>query len=251
MDFDTAEEQQDLIIPFDVGLPPDTLLSDDPPSQEQVFQAAVFNADFDHDEEDTFDAQPKQNRNLRYYKHMYERGDSIRAVTSLENRAEIKFRDSSFVTPASSPDLAWMHHGHFLDLMIFVGDGLGLGALMPNLRVHHNFEMTIDLSQPYRTFSTKFAKLGFDPTGCIQFIGRSPASEDVWLAWTPRVISEAEESVIGVSTKSTALSTRRSRMAYMFLVKMLQEIGVRDILVLDMYPDVMDDEAFRNATRIP
>lgn len=249
MDYDDSETQQDLLIPFDIGLTPDALVSDDPASQEQVFQAAVFNADLDEDEEDSFNAQPKHTRKLEYYKGMYDRQDRTRAVTSLDQRAEIKFRNSPFVTPASNPNLAWMPHAHYLDLMIFVGDGLGLGALIPNLQVHQNYEMTIDLSQPYRTFSTKFAKLGFDPTGCIQFIGRSPASEDVWLAWTPRIYTNDETIV--ESKKSTAMSTRRSRLSFMFLVTMLQEIGARDVLVLTKYPKVDDDDEFRNATRIP
>jgi hypothetical protein len=195
MNFDEPETQQDLLTPFDVGLTPDALVSDDPASQDQVFQAAVFNADLEEQEEDSFEAQPKRARKLEYYKGMYERKDRVRAVTSLDERAEIKFRNSSFVTPASNPDLAWMPHAHYLDLIIYVGDGLGLGALIPNLRVHQNYKMTIDLSQPC-IFNTKFAKLWFDPTSCMQLIGRSPASEDVWVAWTPKVYSD-EHTTIG------------------------------------------------------
>jgi hypothetical protein len=258
-DSDFGDVRQDLLIPFDVALAPDALHSDDAPSQDQVFQAAIFNGDLERDQEDAFNAQPKRARNLEFYKRMYDRRDAIQAMCSLDHRAEIKFRSSSFVSATSDPDLAWMPHTHFLDLMIVVGDGLGLGALIPNLQIHHNYEMTVDLSQPYRTFSTKFARLGFDAAGCMQYIGRSPASEDVWLAWTPRVHPEDDDDDnhrnVGHPTcdsgKSTAMSSRHYRLSYMFLTKMLQRIGARDVLVVDDYPDVDNDDEYMNATRIP
>jgi hypothetical protein len=248
---DDGEHQVNLAIPFDVALAPDNLLSDDAPSQDHIFQAAVFNADLDQDEEDHFESQPKRRRKLEYYKHMYDRQERIHAISSLDRRAEIDFRNSPFVTPTSDPDMAWMPQDHFLDLMVCVGDGLGLGALLPNLQVHHNYEMTIDLSQPYRTFSSKFAMLGFDPTGCMHFIGRSPASEDVWIAWVPRIQTQRDETPVGESKGCTAMSTHRFRVSFMFLVTMLQEIGARGVLVLSPYPNVDDNEEFTRATRIP
>jgi hypothetical protein len=248
---DTTERQDNLVVPFDIALAPENLLSDDAPSQEQVFQAAIFNADLDQDEEDNFDNQPKCRRKLDYYKNMYNRQECIHAISSLDCRAEITFRNSPFVTPPSSPDMAWMPQDHFLDLMVCVGDGLGLGALLPNLQVHHNYEMTFDLSQPFRTFSAKFAMLGFDPTGSMHFIGRSPASEDVWVAWMPRVQSHDDESHVGECKGTTAMSTHHFRLSYMFLVTMLQQIGARDVLVLSQYPNVDDNEEFTSATRIP
>lgn len=251
MDHDNTELQQQLLVPFDVALPPDNLLSDDAPSQDQVFQAAIFNAELDEDEEDSFEAQPKRRRTMDYYKQMYERQESIRAVSSLDRRSEITFRDSPFVTSCTSPDIAWIPQDHFLDLMICVGNGLGLGALLPNLQVHHNYEMTVDLSQPYRTFSPKFAMLGFDPTRAMHFIGRSPASEDVWLAWIPRVQREEDETPVGECSGTTAMSTRTYRLAFMFLMAMLQQIGARDVLVLSSYPNVDNNEEFAAATRIP
>jgi hypothetical protein len=250
-ELDDTERQLNLAIPFDVALAPDNLRSEDAPSQDYIFQAAVFNADLDQDEEDNFDCQPKRRRKLEYYKHMYEHQERIHAISSLDRRAEIDFRNSPFVTPSSDPNIAWMPQDHFLDLMVCVSDGLGLGALLPNLTVHHNYEMTVDLSQPYRTFSSKFATLGFDPTGSMHFIGRSPASEDVWMAWAPRIQTHGDETPVGESKGSTAMSTHRFRICFMFLVTMLQEIGARGVLVLSRYPNVDDNEEFARATRIP
>jgi hypothetical protein len=121
----------------------ENLITDDAPSQDRVFQAAIFNTHLEQDEEDSFDCQPKRRRALEFYKQMYDNQDSCRAISLLDRRAEINFRNSPFITPCHDPDLAWMPHDHFLDMMICVGDGLGLGALLPNLQVHHTYEMTV------------------------------------------------------------------------------------------------------------
>jgi hypothetical protein len=139
-----TDMQENLVVLFDIALTPDHLVSDYAPSQDQVFQAAVFNVEFDQDEEDSFDCQPKRRRTLEYYKRLYDSNNSMQVMLLLDHWTEIDFRNSSFVTHSSSMEMLWMPQDHFLDLMICVSDRLGLGALLPNLRVHHNYEMTMD-----------------------------------------------------------------------------------------------------------
>jgi hypothetical protein len=241
-----------LQVPFDVALPPPNLQTDDAPNQSIALTAALFGHDIDHDGENRFEDQRRRRRPLSYFQQMYEHKQTYQALHLLSNRTEVDFLGSPHITRNDDEDLAWNVDRHFLDLMICVGNGLGLGALLPNLQVHHNYEMTLDLKQPYRSFSAKFAKLGFDPQGCMQWIGRSPASEDVWLAWIPRasLVEGCEDVPVGTCSGNTQLKTSHYRMSVMFLAKMLRDIGVQDILVWEDYPSLDDDTEFQMATNI-
>ena len=59
------------------------------------------------------------------------------------------FLNSPYVILNDNEDLAWTMDRHYLDLLICVGNGLGLGAILPNVQVDHTFEMTLDLKQRY------------------------------------------------------------------------------------------------------
>jgi hypothetical protein len=254
MDFNARHEnvQEALQVPFDVALAPPSLQVDDAPNQQIALAAAIFGHDTEQDEDNRFEDQQCRRRPLAYFQQMYEHKQIYQALSLLSKRTEVDFRGSPHVTTNDDEDLAWNMDRHFLDLMICVGNGLGLGALLPNLQVHHNYEMTLELKQPFRSFSAKFAKLGFDPQGSMQWIGRSPASEDVWLAWVPRasLVEGCEDVPVGSCSGNTQLKTRHYRMSVMFLSKMLRDIGAQDILVWDEYPSLTDDDEFRMATNL-
>ncbi|KAM6502321.1 hypothetical protein JOM56_002298 [Amanita muscaria] len=72
-----------------------------------------------------------------------------------------------------------------------------------------------------RRFSAKFAKLGFDPTGCMVWIGQSSTREDTWLGWVPNDWEEAEDVPTGTGKEDTTMSQKHYRIAVMFLAEML------------------------------
>ena len=86
----------------------------------------------------------------------------------------------------------------------------------------------------------------------MQWIGRSPGSEDVWLGWIPRAsfVEGSEDVCVGTCSGNTQLSTKHYRMTVMFLAHMLRHIGVQDIVVWDEYPDLDDEKVFENVTNL-
>jgi hypothetical protein len=114
----------------------------------------------------------------------------------------------------------------------------------------HTYEFTLEMETNYRTFSAKFAKLGFDPTGAMLWVGRSPSAEDVWLAWAPTdsLSIDCEDVPPGTCRGSTNLSTRHYRMSTMFMASMLKAIGYRDVAVTNPYPELDDEHNVHAAT---
>ena len=237
--------------PFDIALTPRTLETNDAPSQSLVLNAAVFSQDTEHDEDERFEDQSHHWCTLGSLERLYEQQFREQAIGLLKKRMRVNLHGSPHITANNDASLAWNPDRHFLDMMVCVSSGIGLGALLPNVQIHHNYELTLDL-KPYYQFHAKFAKLGFDPQGCMQRLGRSPSSEDVWLAWAPEeaLNDSGVDVTAGTCSGATLLKRKHYRICVMFLARMLEMIGFQDIVVFEDYPDVMDDNEFRSATNI-
>jgi hypothetical protein len=247
--------------PFDIALLPPNFGTEDAPTQDIALASALMASDRLVRQEDNnygfFDERPKSIA-LSKLEKWYSEGRSMIAIASLDGRKHISF-DGSHTVSADDPDLAWIAEQSFLDLMVCVGRGLGLGAVIPNLQVHHSFSFKLDLSKPYRQFTAKHVQLGFDPKGSMLWIGRLPSGEDVWLAFVTRE-SQEDSDTEGIDTMrpdhagkgavSTALSILQQRRAIMFLAKAIHEIQYLDITLDDEYPDVQDDADYRFATNV-
>jgi hypothetical protein len=245
-------EVQPLLVPFDISLPAPTLRADDAPSQEVAHTAALCAATGGIDHGDKFNEAVVIRKPLGYFKRVYETKNTGVALELIHKRTQVDLGSSDMVTGSDSSELSWNTDRHYIDLMICVPVGLGLAALLPNQARLHNFEFTLDLEQPYRTFSAKFAKLGFDPTGTMLWIGRSHSSEDVWLAWAPTesLQMECEDVAPGTCHGSTQLKTRHYRMTTMFFASMLKGIGYGDVTVSDPYPDLDNEQDVHFATNL-
>jgi hypothetical protein len=239
---------------FDVAHPPAHLEveAEEQPDQNLTLMAALSQAAAASagDQIELFQAQWKKTRQLDYFADMYERRDDRKALQSLFQRHNIGLEGSKHVVNAEAEDVVWDMNAHYLDLQICVGNGLGLAAMLPNIAMHHAIEFRLDLKQQSRRFNAKYAKLGFDPTGCILWIGRSSSGEDSWLAWVPKenLWEDAVDVPPGKGKEDTTLSKSHYRMVTMFLSEMLHSIQYRDVIVTDRYPDVGSDSDFRFAT---
>jgi len=241
--------------PFNVALAPENLAAEDAPGQESALASALRAPDGERDIGEQFFDERAKPIQLRRLQACYDEGRNANAIATLAGRKEIVFDNGPYTTPVNDTDLSWSMDKTYLDLMICVGRGLGLGALLPNLQVHHNYEFKLDLTKPTRLFTAKYAKLGFDPTRAMLWIGRSAASEDVWLCFVQsnndNDDDDDEEDLDPETIKGpTAMGTHRFRHVVMFLAKMLWYIGYMDITVDDDYPDVSDDADFQFATNI-
>ncbi|KAM6488794.1 hypothetical protein JOM56_015743 [Amanita muscaria] len=237
---------------FDVAQPPDHMETEDQPDQQITLTAALSAAAAAATEShaERFHAQAKHSRRLEYFAAMYEKDDDRSAIQSLLQRHEVTITDSNLIVNARNDQLAWHLVSHYLDLQICVGAGLGLAAMLPNITMHHAMEFRLDLKQQARRFGAKYAKLGFDPTGCMLWIGRSSTGEDTWLAWVRNesLWDEAEDIPPASGKEDTVMSKKHYRMVVMFLAEMLTKINHRDVIVTNPYPDIEDDTEFQFAT---
>jgi hypothetical protein len=245
-----AEDDVPNHLHFDVSHAPSHMLADDGPSQDITLRAALEGAAAMDDEAERFHHQAKEERTLDYFAKLYEQDDKRRAVQLLTRRNEIKLEGSQYLSFYDDEELAWQIESHYLDMQICVGGGLGLAAILPNVTIHHSVEFRLVLGKRFRRFSAKYAKLGFEPTNCMLWIGRSSSGEDSWLAWVPKdsMGPTSEDVAAGSGKEDTTMSEKHYRIAAMFLADMLRRIGHRDIIVNERYPDVMDDDAFYHAT---
>jgi hypothetical protein len=111
------------------------------------------------------------------------RQDEWRAVNTLTRRARIVLESSDIVDPYD-PNLIFYCEDHYLDYLLVVGGRLGLHAIIPNVDSDMNYCFRFSLQEQNKMFRPKFARLGFDPTNRMLFIGYLK-EENVWLVMAP------------------------------------------------------------------
>lgn len=248
---DTSDLIPELCAPFNVTLPPENLMADDAPSQIQVLDAAILNRSSNKLKE-SFNLQVPTIKPLVYFQSIHDTRNKLTAIETLRKRYQVDVHGSKLVTSSTSPDLSWSVEQHYIDLFICVGAGLGFRPLIPLAR-NPNFEFTMQLKHPYRVFSAKFAKLGFDPANAMLWIGRSPSSEDVWIAWVPQGGLAIDCPIVepGTSSGPTPLNTKNYKVTVMMMAHMLKVIGYGDITVDQSYPELSDgNDDFTYATNV-
>ena len=245
---DTRTEQRH----FDVAATPSQLQAEDGLPQSVTLEVACLKNALDKEQVERFHSQSKKRRPLSYFADVYAHQDTYRALQTFTRRTEINLEGSEYVTEHTDNSVAWAVESHFLDMQICVGDGLGLAAMLPNVGMHHALEFRLDLRYRSRRFQAKHAKLGFDPTHRMLWVGRSSSGEDAWLAWVPRDDDADNDAEVGVGSgkEDTVLTEKHYRMTVMFLAEMLKRIGHRDIIVTDQYPSLVDDQEYKYATNL-
>jgi hypothetical protein len=243
--------------PFDITQAPANFLvgPQDAPDQEAALASAYRAPDKIQDNGEEFSRERLVKLPLRRLETWCEEGDTLSAIGALRGRKWISYDENNYTVKADDGNIFWTMNKTYLDLLICVGGGLGLGPLLPNARVLHTYEFKMDLQKPARRFTAKYVKLGFDPTGVMLWIGRSSASEDVWLAFPPRSFIEGEEydedgGMHWRGQRATALSRDIYRRVVMFLAVMLCNINYLDITVANPYPNLADEKAFEEATNV-
>lgn len=234
--------------PYELALVPSALLADDAPSQNTALQAVTYAPDSDSDEESRFDSQIPKTRSLKLFQRLYNSNNRQLAIDLLSKRMKIDFRSDDLLTSVDANNVAWDLNEHFLDFMVCVGEGLGLGPIIPNQEVNSLYQVSLDFGERYRVFHARYAKLGFCAKHSMLWIGKTPASEDIWIAWVPKNGGDEDEDDKDSST--TVLSQRHYRLTVILFAKMLTKIGYRDITVMDEYPDLTNDDDFMFASNI-
>ena len=251
---DESGEDVQLSEPFDISQEPGSMTTGNHPNQELALRAALLSNEADGSED--FLSQPIYQRTPTTLKTMYEAGSQQDSnIRKMGRRSRIQWRRSEDVVMSSSADVYWNADEFYLDLLICRGRDVGLSALLPNVDVHHAIEFKMELTWSPRTFSPKYAHLGFDPLGAIQYIGRTHRGEDAWIAWIPHEavgFMQDEQDVVaaGTCSGSTHMAKRHYHGAFMYFASALNDMGHRDITVWERYPDIDDREAVEDATNL-
>jgi hypothetical protein len=174
MSFDSVLDAQDLLPSQDDGIQlniaeiPSALQSDHSPSQSSVLSYALpDNRNLLQEAIDRFESSSPFKKSLDDIRDIYERERTSAAIQMLTHRYKIDWRSSPSVTNLDETDaVAWCLQDHYLDMLVLVSDGLGLGAALPNILDDPSWELTLRLAlNPLKSFTIRSVKLGFDPAG--------------------------------------------------------------------------------------
>lgn len=232
--------------PFDLSLIPNNLEATDALCQSIALEAAIFAQKADADEDARFFEQEVAFTSLKYFRDLYDRNDTAAATKLLTHRVRVNFDDGEFITPSNSPNVSWSVDRHFVDMLVFVGKGIGIGAILPNQTVNGFYSITMDFNHQAKEFKAKKVKLGFRSAGSMLWIGKMPSTDDIWIAWIPK--SDKHDQDNGGS--SSCLSERHYRITVMFFAFVVSQIGYRDTIIHTPYPDLENANDFKQASNL-
>ena len=151
----------------------------------------------------------------------------------------------------------WDIPSHFIDMLVVVSQGIGLGTLLPNSGSDLDWDFKLDVSKNYFCdFTMTRAKLGFNPLERMLWVGTTTMSEDIWIALVPNTFKTDAISMLeeledeGTKKHSTHLKDHHCKILLIFLAHMLQSIGFHHISVSSRYPDLNDSETFNFASTL-
>jgi hypothetical protein len=231
--------------PFNLSIVPENLHADDALPQ-SVAQDAILSAHLgDLEESARFYAQTPTLRSLNYMRRVYERNEKAKAYKMLSGRHRLQYDDPDCVTPSDSLNIKWSIDRHYVDMLVCVGREIGLGAIIPNQHINSLYAVQLDFRHKNKVFKiAKHNRLGFDPTGCLLWIGKMPSGDDMWIAWVQENGDEEEDILLS----STCLSEQHYRITVMFFAFVMSQCGYRDIVVHERYPDISRPNTVAEAT---
>jgi hypothetical protein len=229
--------------PFDISFATPSMETPSDLTQKDVLRAAVMQT---FQEEQDFDSIRVWPRKLEKLEDNHTTVRNIDHQYTMTRRSKIDWRGSEYAVPSCNNDVHWKIEEFFLDLLICRGREVGLSAILPNVAVNHTIDFKMELNRSPRIFSAKYAHLGFDPVGSMQFIGRTHRGEDAWIAWIPNEyqgnhLEEADPVGAGQCSGDTRLSVAHFNGSKMYFMSQLAAMGYRDLTIFNDYPDLEDD----------
>jgi hypothetical protein len=199
----------------------------------------------------TFEREKAYDIKLTRFGELYERGHHSQATRLLKKRVRIDLDDDDSVIHSHDPSLLWHCQNFFLDYLLLVSDKIGLHAILPNTRNVPDYTFKMQLDQPYRTFRTKHAALGFDPKGSMLFVGFQN-NEHVWIAMAPRanLRRTGDEVPTGTCSGSTRMKTRHYYALLAWIALIMRQKGLKNVFLTEDYPDIDDSFVFKTQTNI-
>lgn len=208
-------------------IPEEFLLEDDEEglAQSEIMATLVGRRPSQSAAEKVYELMPVDMLNLSTLKEVYKSKNVRKALTFLDSRHKVAIDEEyelSVDARSGRAQRTMRANQNFLDYELTVANCIGISAILPNTASSAWFGLQMDLSKPFREFKGKHATLGFNPKGCMLYIGRCN-EEDVFLAMVPNHFLDggfdAEEERQKAKKKggSSTMSARHYRQMVMML----------------------------------
>lgn len=151
--------------------------------------------------------------------------NSLEHSLALLNKQNQIIIDRNYLFNLLSREIHIYHGTNCVNFFIATSKGIGLAALLPMREGITPYSFKLNLHLPDIRFPTEGAHIGFDPTGCMLFIG-SYNLESLWIAMaTDDFINEDKPLVDGDSIDvETRIHTPHYCMVIMFLIYALSSV---------------------------
>lgn len=192
---------------------------------------------------------------LSTMRRAYERKDNRSALSWLRTRSTVQV-DGEYILDPDGGNVLPSVGPHFLDFCLFIGDRLGLDALLPN--TNHDFTFSFDLCFKHWNVvwpSADSRYLPFNPKGRMLKIG-SRRQENVWLAMVPRSyldhdhLDNLPDRHQKLEAPTNAMKFEHSLMVMMFFAWALEDQWYRDLHCRTMYPEPLRMQTVKESTEI-
>ena len=211
--------------PTDIALIPQELAAypHDVTLQSEVLDEIIGTASL---EVDKFREMPVFDLKLSKLKRAYERQDG-NIVSILSKRHMIQI-DDEFSLRFDKDEVYMDASKSMIDYQLTVANCIGLSALLPNAETFHTFGLDLDLSlnRSSKQFKCKHAMLGFDPAGCMLYIGKS-GHQDIYLAMAPKAFLAGHfvPPAAGHKSGSPRMSPQHHRQVLMMMAHFLAQLS--------------------------
>lgn len=156
--------------------------------------------------------------------------NSLERSLALLNKQNQIIIDRNYLFNLLSREIHIYHSTDCVNFFIATSKGIGLAAGLPMREGIKPYSFKLNLHLPDIRFPTEGAHIGFNPTGCMLFIG-SYNLESLWIAMvTDDFINEDEPLVDGDSIDiETRIHTLHYCMVIMFLIYALSSVWLLSI----------------------
>ncbi|KAG6373286.1 hypothetical protein JVT61DRAFT_6411 [Boletus reticuloceps] len=185
-----------------------------------------------------FNAMQTQVRHLSTLKHFAESQRESHAISLLRECSCIII-DNQFLLNTSHCDVIPHVKEHFINFVLYLGNHIGLDALLPpqHILVNQVFFLTWNFHQRNRLWPDSVgAHLPFSTTSRMMCMGKR-FQEEFWIAFTPHVLVEHDdhhpplaELMAPLNAPSSALLPRHQNMFIMFLGFIFARLCIQDIV---------------------
>lgn len=202
-----------------------------------------------------FQDTPSKTLKLSTMRRAYEGKDKRSALSWLGTCSTIKL-DAEYILNPNNRNVLPSTGPHYLDFCLFVGDRLGLDAILPNTPYDHTFSVDICFNRWNVIWPSADSRyLPFNPKGRMLKIG-SRRQENIWLAMVPISyldhdhLDNLPERYPKLDAPTNAMKFDHVLMVIMFFAWALEDQRYRDMHCRVRYPEPLKIQTVKESTEI-